>query len=357
MIIARAPGKMILIGEYAVLHSAKALVCAMECFASVKTSTIDKNLFEIAAPSLSIPSMSFSILKNGQLQFEILQNSDTMKKLLFFKIVLEEMNKIIHSSGKEFQPITIEIDTIDFYSTNKKNKYGFGSSAAMTVALIEALLKSVNLLSHYDKHDFFQLAFRTHRKAQGNLGSGIDVAASVYGNVLTYQLKKEKGILTGNGQPVECWDDLIVVPIWVGHSTSTRKMVRSVDLLKESSPRIFNHIMNALIQCSENGCESYLQKDKTTFFKSIHEFNEILADLGKQSNTPIVSDAHRKLIDLISDSDVVYKPSGAGGGDIGVAFCDSKDAVRKIKCLLNETNFQVLDFDIAKEGVSVSEIK
>ncbi len=357
MITAYAPGKMILIGEYAVLHGAKALVCAMDCFASVKTSTIDKNLFEIAAPSLSIPSMQFSILQNGQLQFENLQNSDTMKKLHFFKIVFEEIYKTIHSWDKEFKPITIEIDTNDFYSTNKKNKYGFGSSAAMTVALIEALLKSVNLLRNYNKHDFFQLAFHTHRKAQGNLGSGIDVAASVYGNVLIYQLRDDKGIPTGYGQPIECWDDLFVVPIWIGHSTSTREMVRRVDVLKKLSPTLFNKIMDTLIRCSEKGCASYIQKDKTTFFRSIREFNEILTDLGEQSNTPIISDAHQKLIDLISDSDVVYKPSGAGGGDIGVAFCNSMDAVKKMKRIINETDFQVLDFDIANEGVSVSEME
>ena len=357
MITAKAPGKMILVGEYAVLHSGKALVSAMDCYASVTLSATDTHLFEISAPSLSIKSIPFYILSNGQLEFVNINDDNILKKLHFFRIVFEEINKIVLSKGNQFQPIKIEIDTDDFYSANRENKYGFGSSAAMTVAFIQALLKSVNLLGDYNKHDFFQLAFRIHRKAQGNLGSGIDVAASIYGNVLTYQLKEEKGVLTGYGQPVECWDDLFVVPIWVGHSTSTRKMVRSVDALKESSPRIFNQIMNALIQCSENGCESYMQKDKTAFYEAIREFNKILSYLGKQSNTPIISDVHRKLIDLISDSDVVYKPSGAGGGDIGVAFCDSMNAVKKIKRLINQTDFQVLDFDITNEGVSVYEIE
>ena len=356
MIVTKAPGKMILIGEYAVLYCAKSLVCAMDCFASVSLTTSDTNLFEITAPSLSIKNQPFSIDINAQLQFEEPSDIETMKKLHFFKIVFEESDKLIQSKNRVLRPVKIEIDTNGFYSVDRRNKYGFGSSAAMTVALIKALLSSTDLLSNFNTHDFFQLAFRIHHKAQGDLGSGIDVAASVFGNVLTYQLREDDGILTGYGQPVDRWDDLFIIPIWAGHSTSTRQMVRSVDALKESSPQVFDNIMNALIECSEKGCTSYVQKDKVTFFNSIREFNRILSDLGDKSNTPILSDAHRKLIDLISETNGVYKPSGAGGGDIGVAFCDSMDTVENVKRILKETDFQVLDFDITDEGVSVFEI-
>ncbi|HES59693.1 MAG TPA: hypothetical protein ENO18_04605, partial [Caldithrix sp.] len=234
------------------------------------------------------------------------------------------------------------------------HKYGFGSSAAMTVALIQALLTTVDLQNAYTKPGFFQMAFHAHRKAQGNLGSGIDIAASVYGNVLTYQLGDEKGIPAGYGRPVHRWKELYVIPIWAGHSTSTRKMVRSVDALKISSPKVFDRIMAELIHCSENGCSSYVKKDKAVFFDCIHAFNKILTNLGSESNTPIVSEAHQELIHLISGVDAVYKPSGAGGGDIGVAFCDSVDAVENVRRKLNSSQFRILDFNIANVGMSVS---
>lgn len=353
MIDAKAPGKMILVGEYAVLHGAKALVCAIDCYASVKISSSDSNQFKIAAPSLSIPYLLFNINSNGKLDFTKSLQNDDLNKLDFFKIVFEEINQLIQSKGYQFQPIKIEINTDDFYSASGEYKYGFGSSAAMTVALIKALLTVVNLQNDYTMNDFFQLAFQMHRIAQDNLGSGIDIAASVYGNVLTYQLNDENGIPTGHGQPVNRWDDLYVIPIWAGHSTSTRKMVRSVNALKESSPKIFDQIMIKLIQCSENGCDSYIKKDRATFFDCIREFNNILSELGKQSNTPIVSEAHQKLINLISDTNTVYKPSGAGGGDIGVAFCDSLEIVENIKQKLKGSKFQILDFDVASDGIFV----
>jgi phosphomevalonate kinase len=324
----------------------------MDCYASVNVLPSASKQFEIAAPSLSIPITAFNIDSSGHAEFIESVKNDVTHKLGFFKIVFEEINRIIQSRGYQFEPITIEINTDDFFSANGENKYGFGSSAAMAVALINALLTEVNLRSDYTTDDFFQLAFQTHRKAQGNLGSGIDIAASVYGNVLIYQLGYEKDKPIGSGQPVNRWDGLYVVPIWAGHSTSTRKMVRSVGALKESSPKVFDNIMAQLIQCSEDGCISYIKKDRATFFNCIREFNKILADLGEKSNTPIVSDAHKKLIDLISGAGAVYKPSGAGGGDIGVAFCTSAEAVEEISQKLINSGFQILDYKIADAGMS-----
>jgi phosphomevalonate kinase len=312
------------------------------------------SLFEIITPSLSIKSQLFSLGINGQVQFEEPADIETMEKLHFFKIVFEESDKLIRSKNRAIQPAKIEINTNDFYSAHQQNKYGFGSSAAITVALTKALLSSTDLLSEFTEQKFFQIAFQIHRKAQNNLGSGIDVAASVYGNVLTYQLSEENGLLNGNCQLQDLWKELYVIPIWAGHSTSTREMVRNVDAFKESSPQIFDRIMNDLIKCSEKGCVSYIEKDKIALYESINEFNRILSDLGKQSRTPIISEAHSRLIDLVTNESTVYKPSGAGGGDIGVAFCDSPDALENIKQILKNSEFRVLDIGIAKKGVTFS---
>ena len=354
MITAKAPGKMILIGEYAVLYGAEALVCAMDCFASVNLISSGHNQFEISSPSLSITNLPFKVLEPGKIKFGNQADLDAIDKLHFFRIVFEEVNKIVHFNHKDIRPAHIEIGTEDFYSADGNYKYGFGSSAAMTVALLESLLTSAGLLGLYNTEDFFQLAFQIHRMAQGNLGSGIDIAASVYGNVLCYNFENKNEISVGRGQPVDCWDELLAVPIWAGHSTSTRQMVQRVITLRETSPKLFDQIMNALIRCSENGCRSYIRKDKFTFFESIREFNRILSDLGNKSKTPIVSEAHGKLIELLAGSDMVYKPSGAGGGDIGVVFCDSGNAVQKVRWTLKDTGFQVLDNRITGKGVHVT---
>jgi phosphomevalonate kinase len=357
MIAATAPGKMILIGEYAVLYGASSLVCAMDCRASVKLSSNMTNKFEISAPSLSIVELSFLINDESLIQFDDTLSSEKMKMLHFFKIVFEETFQFIKAKKKSFPPVKIEINTDDFYSPDRKQKYGFGSSAAMTVALIEAMLIKIRMLGKMSMEELFKLAYRVHRKAQGNLGSGIDIAASIYGNVLLYQLQKEEGLPPANCLPLVRWQSLYVLPIWAGRSTSTRKMVRNVDKLEEESPAIFNRIMDELILCSEKGCTAYIERNRKIFFDSITEYNHVLTELGEASGSPIVSEEHKKLINLINtQSNSVYKPSGAGGGDIGIAFCDSLESVDGLKRLLKNTEFRILDFQIANEGVSVTSI-
>jgi len=229
----------------------------------------------------------------------------------------------------------------------------------MTVALLEALLKKTEILSKTSMDELFRLSYHIHHKAQGNLGSGIDIAASVYGNVLMYQLLKQDDLPPANCLPITRWNDLFVLPVWAGHSTSTRKMVQNVQKLEKESPEVFNRIMDALIRCSEKGCTAYIGRNREELFESVAEYNHILSELGAASNSPIISDSHKKLIDLIANysANAIYKPSGAGGGDIGVAFCDSTESVETVKRILKQTEFHILDFTIANEGAAITTIR
>ena len=70
-------------------------------------------------------------------------------------------------------------------------KTGLGSSAALTVSLVGALLEwfqVIDVSRHSEKHmvilhNLCQLA---HANAQGKIGSGFDVAAAVYGITLLH---------------------------------------------------------------------------------------------------------------------------------------------------------------------------
>jgi phosphomevalonate kinase len=84
----------------------------------------------------------------------------------------------------------IVVDSSAFFSEDRKS--GFGSSAAVTVALTCALLH----LCGYSGQPLLRCAARlsllAHRRAQGGRGSGYDVFASLYGGL---------GCLTGGADP------------------------------------------------------------------------------------------------------------------------------------------------------------
>jgi len=75
---------------------------------------------------------------------------------------------------KHLPPHSLYLDTTDFFDSQGR-KRGFGSSAALTVALSAALQRVAQL--ELDP----QWAVRAHRAAQGGKGSGYDVLTSFYG--------------------------------------------------------------------------------------------------------------------------------------------------------------------------------
>ena len=126
---ARAPGKIVLTGAYAVLHGAPALVVAVDRHA-------------VADPARPDPAPS---------------------------------PELRAAFGHRPAP---SVDTSALFEG--PHKLGLGSSAAVVVA---ALATS---LDPSDRRALFHAARAAHAKAQGG-GSGIDVAASTYGGVLEYR--------------------------------------------------------------------------------------------------------------------------------------------------------------------------
>jgi mevalonate kinase len=100
--------------------------------------------------------------------------------------------------------LSIEFDTRFFSAEGQKT--GIGSSAALTVALVAALGKS---------DDVFVKALLAHSELQGGAGSGVDVAAAVYGGLIEYEMKTRS--VSHIGWP----DGLAWRLLWTGSSVST----------------------------------------------------------------------------------------------------------------------------------------
>ncbi len=54
------------------------------------------------------------------------------------------------------------------------------------------------------------------------------------------------------------------------------------------------------------------------------------------------------------DAGAVYKPSGAGGGDLGIAFC-SHEAFYDVKQHLLQRNVNIIDLSTEENGVHLIE--
>jgi len=336
---ASAPGKLILLGEYAVLEQAPCLVVAVNRSCNVNLEPIDGDVFSIEASNQEIPKVQFT-LNEGHIQFSEPLSDVNRDRLRF---VLYTLNYVIEQNNNTLPTAVIKIDSESFYHKKSGNKLGLGASAAITVSLLSALTKLIN--KPLTGQELYRTAHKIHRKAQGKIGSGADIAASSVGGILQYRMA-ENGALDGYLDPVVWPKGLIMIPIWAGYSASTQDMVRKVKTYRDENPASFNAIMDPLKQLSKNGCHAFQNGDTEKFLQIVDDFIEQEKKLGEASDTEIISEAHLQILKAVKSAGGVYKPSGAGSGDIGVAFCNNLNTAQKIKQAVESKGFDKLDLSL-----------
>ena len=349
MIRASAPGKMILLGEYAVLHGAPALVYTVERRAHVNVKNLREAEFQVSSPSLQIESQPFVLTTRKQVRFDPNLSAFIKNRLMFFKKVFEHILTGF-AIEDDVQALGIELITDAFYSKELHGKLGFGSSAAMTVALTGAIAEALQISSEDTK--LFKLALDAHRAAQGNVGSGIDIAASYFGGVLNYTVDAPPAEQRAP-QKIDPWKDLPIAVVWSGASASTSRMVQSVSKLNQEKPELYKTIMKRLGQISTRGTVAYSEKQIDPFISAIDEYYHAMKELGEKSRTPIISEAHLKLAEIAHKNESIYKPSGAGGGDIGLLFATSPDKLSHVISKIVSEGFRTVDVTLAEHGITV----
>ncbi len=225
-------------------------------------------------------------------------------------------------------------------------KYGLGSSAAVVTSVINAILNSF-LSDEPSKELIFKLSAISHVITQGN-GSGADIAASTYGGMLYYssfqaewlldEYKRAKSI---SDLVEKDWKYFSVKPIefpkgvqfcvgWTGNAASTAKLVDEILHLKEVNPTSFNNFLSHSKQAVEWFSTGMETKNIPLLLKGVKENRSALATVGNEADVLIETPKLAKLCDLAEKLDGAGKPSGAGGGDCGIAFMPTKENVDRL---------------------------
>lgn len=351
MIRASAPGKMILIGEYAVLEGASALVCAVDRRAEVSIQEIPGTEFSVSSPSLAVKPQSFVITPKMHVRFDPAMSESILRRLQFFQQIFELILEKISGNNSFFPSSKINLNTDAFYSQEHHAKYGFGSSAALTVSLVAAAYK-VSSINHAT-NDIFEAAIKIHHQAQGYLGSGIDIAACTYGGILSYRMTIGDGMPIKIPESVPLWADMHILPVWSGSSASTRKMVSGVNRLKTSNAALYDELIKELSEVSAAGYSAWINQESALFLGAVDNYYELLFRLGERSTMPIISSRHQKIYEVVRRNGAFYKPSGAGSGDIGLVFSNDPDKIKRLKKILSDKSIVPLDIKAGAPGVKI----
>ncbi|HSI05868.1 MAG TPA: hypothetical protein VLC93_15385, partial [Myxococcota bacterium] len=234
----QAPGKLVLVGEYAVLEGAPALVIAVDRYAGVETREGNA-----ASPTLTVEAPEIGV--HGAMLTRPDLAGPAAEAL---RLVLPRLRQL---------PPNVEHVTLDTQAFFEgKDKLGLGSSAALTVALERILDPQA------PADTIFQRAFQAHRDFQKGAGSGIDLAASVHGGILRYRLRGEE---LPERTPVKWPRDLAMIAVWSGASADTRSFVGAVAQFAGREPSSYAALMGALKRLTELACAAFQAGDVAGF--------------------------------------------------------------------------------------------
>ncbi len=340
-----APGKLILIGEYAVLEGWPAAVMAVDRRAHVSLESSPDERWTFAAPGLAETPAECAIGPRGELRWG---GSDHQVDERFGLVAM--LMRGLAEAGivdpAALAPAAAVLDTRTFFAGD--HKLGLGSSAALTVALACALRAWAG--GEFEPDDaWLQTLVDLHRGVQGGRGSGVDVAASLLGGVVRFEL--DTGVegpgrrvgRTCSAGPLALPEDLRVLVVWTGRSASTRDFLDRLEARRSEEPRAVKAALAGLGSVSEEAVGALQDHRSTGFLRAVAAFWSGLEKLERVLGVPVLSAPHRRLHELSVTNGAVYKPSGAGGGDLGVAFTTDPQVEAALHRQITAGGFVCLD--------------
>jgi phosphomevalonate kinase len=320
-----APGKIVVCGEYAVLCGAPAISMAVDRRARVKVTTAQDHGSSLHTMGVSNGDFGFGIDPHGEIAWQ-----DAAGPALFSEVWRE-------SSIGQIAPVQIAIDTRDFHDHATGTKLGFGSSAAVAVALSAALAAVQG-----ESVDCAKMAATAHRRYQHENGSGVDVATSISGGVIGFRMTNADAPALLQWPP-----GLRYQVLWSGHAANTVEKIQNIPGADSSSPA-----MNALMRGAETVAVNWVEADSGALLQSIHNYVDSLIDLDTELNLGIFTAGHGELVELAQELNVIYKPCGAGGGDTGMVLTDSDDGrIDEYTRAATRRGFTALDVTLDTGGV------
>jgi len=309
--IAKAPGKIILFGEHFVVYENRAILGAINKYATVTSEKINAD----------------NILISSSLgQASIQKDEDVSNVEKKFRPFFYIAKKIIEKNKFE-KGISIKIESEIPIGA------GLGSSSACCVAAAASML---DLFKNLDKKEVLELAINAEKTIFPNT-SGADCTVSVYGGIIEYQ--KEKGF-----SKIETENEFSFLIIDSEHVHSTDKVVEQVRKFKNDNVNVFTELCTEEERLVTKALESMKDNDLETIGKCMAQNQMFLEQIGV-SNDELLSIT--KEIEKITFG---AKITGAGDGGCIIALIRKDDDLSEY---VNTTNYQTHYVTIQKTGMQV----
>ena len=309
--IAKAPGKIILFGEHFVVHGNRAILGAIDKYATV---TSEKTNTENILISSSL----------GQASIQKDQDVDKVEKKFrpFFYIAKQVITKNNFDKG-----ISIKIES------DIPIGAGLGSSSACCVAAAASIL---NLFDKSDEKEILELSIQAEKTIFTN-SSGADCTVSVHGGIIEYQ--KKEGF-----SKIDIENELNFLIIDSEQVHATDKVVEQVKKFKEENSNVFLELCSEEERLITKALDSMKNNDLETIGKCMAQNQMYLEQIGVSNDTLL---SITKEIEKITFG---AKITGAGDGGCIIALTEKDNDLSEY---VNTTKYQTHQVSIQKTGMQV----
>jgi mevalonate kinase len=314
MVVASAPGKLVLFGEHAVVYGYPCIVTAVNRRMYVEVETNGTDVFHMDAPDVGLYAYSKTIADLG---------GEGLPKGVRF---VEEVYRRFLDAHPQKQGINVV--TRSEFSAD----YGFGSSSAVTVAFAKALTELYKVSMNED--ELFELCCESVLTVQG-VGSGFDIAAAIWGGTI-YFINAPRLV-----EKIEV-KTLPLVVGYTGVKADTPTLVRMVAHRMSQKKESTTGIMEQISQITQQARVVMKASDWRMLGELMMDNHALLKKLG------VSSDELERLVEAVSEVGYGAKLSGAGGGDCMIGIGENVETMQQRVDMLGG---KVLPVELQAEGV------
>ncbi len=310
---ASAPASMMLLGEHAVLQNYSAIVCAINRRITVNLTPRSDNKIHIESALGEFKST--------------LDNFSSDPRFKFICAVIESFrNKLI-------QGFNLNIHS-DF-----SHQVGLGSSAAVTTSCVCAFDRWLNAGFPFDLHTVFLAARSIVQNVQG-LGSGADVAASVWGGTLAYQMNPLSITKLKYNPPISA--------VYSGHKTPTPEVVRWLEAEALKFPERIQTLFEKINASCVKATAFINQGDWSALGSILNENQRYMQELGLSN--AMLDELNQQ---LHSHPEILgSKISGSGMGDCVIAIGELQSRIFPQNHQQTLSSVQQFDLHVEPQGVT-----
>lgn len=317
MISATAPGKLFLTGEWAVLRGAPAMVAAVDRLARVDVEPL-------AGDGLLVVE---SLAEGGGPR----EVAETASLPAGDVGAVGAVWRILGRLGAR-----VVVDSRPFLIGERK--LGLGRSAATIAAAVCARRAFAGL--PLDGDVMLADALAANALFQSGQGSGADVAAAIHGGVVVVERGERELAVARHPWP----EDLQLIAGWTGEPAPTVPLVTAFAAMPAPP------VLPELGASARSAVEALAAADGDRLCEAIDRSGDLLVRFGDETGLPIVTPSLRRLMELARRAGAAAKPSGAGGGDCGIALAPTASVAGAVRAAWREAGIVPLDVGIAREG-------